>query len=129
MSNVALTGCRVLVVEDEVLIGMVLEDILDMLGCVLTGSAATMDEAWRLVEAHEFDIAILDVNIGSDPIFPLADLVRERGVPVIFATGSLPDSLPERFADCAVLEKPYVYAGVEAALGRAWPPQKRAANG
>lgn len=129
MSNVALAGCRVLVVEDEVLIGMVLEDILDMLGCVLTGSAATMDEAWRLVEAHEFDVAILDVNIGSDPIFPLADAVRERGIPVIFATGSLPDSLPERFSDCPVLEKPYVYAGVETALGRAWPAQKRTANG
>ena len=128
MSNVALAGCRVLVVEDEVLIGMVLEDILDMLGCVLTGAAATMEEAWRLAETHEFDVAILDVNIGCDPIFPLADAVRERGIPVIFATGSLPDSLPERFADCPVLEKPYVYAGVESALGRACPARKRAAN-
>ena len=68
MSNVALTGCRVLVVEDEVLIGMVLEDILDMLGCTLVGSAATMDEAWRLAADNAFDVAILDVNIGSDPI-------------------------------------------------------------
>jgi CheY-like chemotaxis protein len=129
MSNVALQGCRVLVVEDEVLIGMVLEDILDMLGCTLAGSAATMDEAWRLIGSSEFDLAILDVNIGSDPIFPLADAVRERGVPVVFATGSLPDSLPERFADCPVLEKPYVYAGVEAALTRAWPAPHSAAAG
>lgn len=129
MSNVALTGCRVLVVEDEVLIGMVLEDILDMLGCKLAGSAATMDEAWRALDAGPFDLAILDVNIGADPIFPLADAVRERGLPVIFATGSLPDSLPARFADCPVLEKPYVYAGVEAALRRAWPSQPRAAAG
>ena len=124
MSNVALTGCRVLVVEDEVLIGMVLEDILDMLGCVVAGTAATMDEARRLVDAGAFDVAILDVNIGSDPIFPLADEVLARGVPIVFATGSLPDSLPERFRGCPVLEKPYVYAGVEAALGRAWPTQK-----
>ena len=128
MSNVALSGCRVLVVEDEVLIGMVLEDILEMLGCRLAGSAATMEEAWRLAEG-EFDVAILDVNIGADPIFPLADMLRERGVPIVFATGSLPDSLPERFGDCPVLEKPYVYAGVEAALGRAWPHQRHAANG
>ena len=129
MSDVVLQGCRVLVVEDEVLIGMVLEDILDMLGCTLTGSATTMDEAWRLIAANEFDVAILDVNIGSDPIFPLADAVRERGVPVVFATGSLPDSLPDRFADCAVLEKPYVYAGVEAALGRACRIDRRATTG
>ncbi len=124
MSNVALTGCRVLVVEDEVLIGMVLEDILEMLGCALVGSAATMDEAWRLATDSAFDVAILDVNIGADPIFPLAENIQERGIPIIFATGSLPDSLPERFRECPVLEKPYVYAGVEAALGRAWPAQK-----
>jgi CheY-like chemotaxis protein len=121
MSNVALAGCRVLVVEDEVLIGMVLEDILDMLGCSLAGTAATLDEAWGLAEAGGFDVAILDVNIGTDPVYPLADAIMQRGVPIIFATGSLPDSLPERFGSCVVLEKPYVYAGVEAALTRAWP--------
>lgn len=127
MSNVALSGCRVLVVEDEVLIGMVLEDILDMLGCTLAGSAATLDEAWSFANAGEFDVAILDVNIGADPVFPLAEKLQDQGVPIVFATGSLPDSLPERFANCPVLEKPYVYAGVEAALGRAWPSQKRVA--
>lgn len=125
MSEVALAGCRVLVVEDEVLIGMVLEDILDMLGCVLVWSASTMEEAWRFAEAGEFDVAILDVNIGANPIFPLAESIQERGIPIVFATGSLPDSLPERFATCPVLEKPYVYTGVEAALCRAWPAQKR----
>lgn len=121
MSNVALAGCRVLVVEDEVLIGMVLEDILDMLGCTVAGMASTLDEAWTLSKESGFDVAILDVNIGADPVFPLADAILERGIPIIFATGSLPDSLPERFAACAVLEKPYVLAGVEAALTRAWP--------
>jgi len=127
MSNVALAGCRVLVVEDEVLIGMVLEDILDMLGCTLAGSAATMDEARQLADRAEFDVAILDVNIGSDPIFPLAEAIQDRGIPIVFATGSLPDSLPQRFGTCPVLEKPYVYAGVEAALSRAWPAHKRVA--
>lgn len=121
MSNAALAGCRVLVVEDEVLIGMVLEDILDMLGCTLAGMAATMDEAHGLAASTEFDVAILDVNVGADPVFPLADDIMARGIPIIFATGSLPDSLPSRFAACTVLEKPYVFAGVEAALTRARP--------
>lgn len=121
MSSVALAGCRVFVVEDEVLIGMVLEDILDMLGCTMAGSAATMEDAWRLAEGNEFDVAILDVNVGTDPVFPLADAIMARGVPIVFATGSLPDSLPERFAACPVLEKPYMFAGVEAALSRACP--------
>ena len=121
MSNVALAGCRILVVEDEVLIGMVLEDILDMLGCTLVGMAATMDEAWSLADGGEFDVAILDVNVGADPVFPLADAIMARGIPIVFATGSLPDSLPERFGGCPVLEKPYVFAGVEAVITRAWP--------
>lgn len=124
MSDVALDGCRVLVVEDEVLIGMVLEDILDMLGCTLAGSAATMDEAWKLAESLDYDIAILDVNVGADPVYPLADKLLARGVPIVFATGSLPDSLPSRFGACGVLEKPYVYAGVEAAIGKAWATAK-----
>ncbi len=128
MSNVALAGCRVLVVEDEVLIGMVLEDILDMLGCTLAGMAATMDEAWALAKDSEFDVAILDVNVGADPVFPLADAILERGIPIIFATGSLPDSLPERFGACPVLEKPYVFAGVEAVIARAWPAGATAAT-
>jgi CheY-like chemotaxis protein len=120
MSDVALAGCRVLVVEDEVLIGMVLEDILDMLGCTLAGMAATMDEAHELANSTAFDVAILDVNVGADPVFPLADAIMERGIPIVFATGSLPDSLPARFSGCPVLEKPYVFAGVEAAIARAW---------
>ncbi|MFC3713818.1 response regulator [Sphingoaurantiacus capsulatus] len=124
MSDVALNGCRVLVVEDEVLIGMVLEDILDMLGCTLAGSAATMGEAWKAAESAAFDIAILDVNVGADSVYPLADKLLERGVPIVFATGSAPESLPARFSACTVLEKPYVYAGVETAIGKAWAAAK-----
>ena len=116
-----LSGRKVLVVEDEVLIGLVLEDVLDMLGCVLAGNATTLEDGRRLANEVAFDVAILDVNLGSDPVFPLADDILARGIPVIFATGALADTLPDRFRGCPVLEKPYAFPGVEAALQRALP--------
>ena len=111
---------RVLIVEDEVLIGMVLEDILDMLGCTVAGNAVSFAEATAMVGelgADGFDIAILDVNLGVDPVYPLADRIVALGLPIVFATGSHPDSLPDRFTGYPVLEKPYAFAAVEAALG------------
>ncbi len=107
---------RVLVVEDEVLIAMVLEDILDLLGHVVVASPATYAEASAAIDAGGFDLAVLDVNLGDEPIFPLADRLTAAGTTIVFATGSHPDSLPERFHGVAVLEKPYAFQAVEAAL-------------
>ena len=116
---------RVLIVEDEVLIGLVLEDILEMLGHRVAGNAASLDEGgavFAALGADGVDIAICDVNLGAEPVWPLADRIAAAGVPLIFATGSHPDTLPPRFAPCAVLEKPYAYAAVEAVLARVSQP-------
>lgn len=110
------SGRHVLIVEDEVLISMVLEDILDLLGHRVTGTAATYADAERAVAAGGFDLAVLDVNIGAEPVFPLADTLTAAGIDIIFATGSHPDSLPERFRGVAVLEKPYAFQAVETVL-------------
>ena len=112
---------RVLIVEDEVLIGIVLEDMLDMLGCVVVGNAASLDDAGTQIDvlgADGFDCAVLDVNLGADPVFPIADRIAALGKRIVFATGSHPDSLPDRFAAFPVLEKPYAVAAVEAAFGQ-----------
>ncbi len=109
-------GRRVLIVEDEVLIAMVLEDMLDMLGHIVVSTPSTYAEAEVAIETGGFDTAILDVNLGRQPVFPLAERLRAAGVPIIFATGSHRDTLPPRFAECGVLEKPYAYAAVEALL-------------
>lgn len=109
---------RVAIVEDEVLIAILLEDILDMLGCEVVGPATTLQEASDLLAtAKPIDMAILDVNLGSDPVYPVADQLIAAGVEVIFATGSHRSVLPERFASCKVLEKPYAFAAVERAVG------------
>lgn len=109
---------RVAIVEDEVLIAILLEDILDSLGCEVVGPATTLAEASDLLGSGvAIDIAILDVNLGSDPVYPLADKLIANGVEVIFATGSHRSVLPDRFAGCKVLEKPYAFSAVEHAIG------------
>jgi len=109
---------RVGVVEDEVLIAILLEDMLDALGCEPVGPATTLAEASDLLALDTpLDMAILDVNLGSEPVYPVADQLIAAGVEVIFATGSLRSVLPERFADCKVIEKPYAFDAVERAVG------------
>jgi CheY-like chemotaxis protein len=82
-----LNGLRVLVVEDEMMVSMLIEDMLTDLGCTVVGPAARLDEAMELAAKGGIDCAVLDVNLGGQPIFPLADALRERGLPFAFATG------------------------------------------
>lgn len=107
---------RVLVIEDEVLIAMVLEDMLDVIGHVVVATASSFAEAEAAIAAGGFDLVVADVNLGADPIYPLADRVVAAGIPLILATGSHRDTLPPRFAGVPVLEKPYALAATAAAL-------------
>jgi CheY-like chemotaxis protein len=84
-TEASLQGLRVLVVEDEMMVSMLIEDMLSDLGCTVVGPASRLDEAIELANRSELDCAVLDVNLGGQPIFPLADLLRERGAPFAFA--------------------------------------------
>lgn len=106
---------RVLIVEDEVLIGLVLEDMLELMGHTIVGNVASLGEAEQCFDTG-FDLAILDVHVGGEPVFPLADRVAEAGAAILFSTGSSGESLPERFRDWPLLAKPYSYDAVAAAL-------------
>ncbi|MBV8972768.1 MAG: response regulator [Sphingomonadaceae bacterium] len=115
----ATTATRsVLVIEDEVLIAMVLEDMLDILGHVVVGTPSTLDEAEAALAAGGFDLVVADVNLGAEPIYPLAERILDAGIPLILATGSHRDTLPPRFAGVPVLEKPYALAAIEAAMAQ-----------
>jgi len=97
---------RVLVVEDEGLVAMMLEDLLDDLGCELAGSVASVGAALAWIEAGgEADAALLDVNLGGEPVFPVAEALRARGVPFAFTTGYGENHDP-RFGDAILLGKP-----------------------
>ena len=118
MTDIAqLAGLRVLVVEDEMMVSMLIEDMLADLGCAVVGPASRLDEAIELMQASELDCAVLDVNLGGQPIFPLADLLRERGTPFAFATGYGDAGLRDADRGTPVLQKPFREGDLARVLG------------
>ena len=112
-----LAGLRVLVVEDEMMVSMLIEDMLTDLGCTVVGPASRLDEAIELATSRELDCAVLDVNLGGQPIFPLADLLRERGYPFAFATGYGDAGLRDVDRGTPVLQKPFREGDLARVLG------------
>ncbi len=124
-----LYGLRVLVVEDETMVAMMLEDMLEEFGCVIAGVAGTVDQALERIEAiASIDAAILDVNLGGEKIYPVADVLTELEVPFVFSTGYGPGDLSQRYPHSQTLAKPYeasALAGVLAACCLRGPPHLR----
>jgi CheY-like chemotaxis protein len=110
-----LAGLRVLVAEDETLIAIMLEDMLESEGCVLAASVTDL-AGGMAVDPASADVALLDVHLGGDDSYPLADRLLAAGVPVVFTSGSARETMPARFQACAVLEKPYAADALHAAL-------------
>ena len=96
-----------LVVEDEYLVAMLVEEMLDGLGYDVAQVAATLDAAIDAATHASFDIAILDINLNGSESVPIADLLAERNIPFIFATGYGPAGLDSRFAEVPTLQKPF----------------------
>jgi CheY-like chemotaxis protein len=104
----ALVGRRILVVEDEMMIAMLVEDMLTELGCLVVGPAHALDVALDLARTEpRIDAALLDVNLGGQPVFAVADALREKGVPTIFSTGYGDAALREADRGAPVLQKPF----------------------
>lgn len=105
--NIETISRRVLIVEDEGMVAMLLEDMLTDLGHEVVAIVGHMERATELVAEAEIDLAILDVNLNGQETFPLASTLMSRGVPFVFATGYDSTSLPESFQKTPVLQKPY----------------------
>jgi CheY-like chemotaxis protein len=103
----AIKAKRILVVEDELMIRMLLEDMLTELGYTITVAATRLDEALDAARNADFDIAILDVNINGEPISPVADALAARRMPFVFATGYGEQGLPDIYRDRPTLKKPF----------------------
>ena len=106
----------ILIVEDEPLIAMMLEDYLDSLGPRVSGSCDTVQCALDEVEKGGFDLAILDVNLKGENVWPVATRLRERNIPFVIATGGHVDPPPPEFDDAPVIEKPYTVDRVTPAI-------------
>lgn len=102
-----LLGLRVLVVEDEAAISLLLEDMLLELGCEVVGPVGRLAAALEAVATPDFDVAVLDVNLAGQPIYPVAEALAARSLPFVFSTGYGAGGLDERFRDRPVLQKPF----------------------
>jgi CheY-like chemotaxis protein len=109
---------RVLVVEDELMIRLLLEDMLSGLGYTVAAEATRMDEALEASKNADFDLAILDANLNGQPVSPVADALVARGTPFVFATGY--GEMPEPYRDRPTLMKPFQLDGLKQMLQSAF---------
>jgi len=114
-----LKGRRVLVVEDEMMIAMLVEDMLADLGCAVVGPAHGLEAALELVRGDGIDAALLDVNLAGQPVFAVADALRAKGVPAIFSTGYGEAGLRDVDQGATVLQKPFRAGDLARALSAA----------
>ncbi len=116
MNEASRAMTRLLVVEDEYLIRMLLEDMLADLGYDVAAAVGTMAEAREEAATGEFTAAILDVNVDGQEIFPVAEILARRGLPFVFVTGYGEHGLPEPYRGHPALQKPFEAKQLETAL-------------
>jgi len=107
MTDSPLSGRRVLVVEDEMIVAWLLQDMLADLGCAVVGPAARASQALAMIDAEAIDAAVLDVNLNGQKSYPVADALAARGMPFVFSTGYETESLPNDYQSLPLLQKPF----------------------
>lgn len=111
-----LAGLRILVVEDDMMIALLVEEALQGFGCVVIGPVGKLDAALRLASDEVLDAAILDVTIRGGQVFPVAERLISRGIPFAFASGYGDWALPDAFRNQPRLIKPFTVRDLEACV-------------
>lgn len=120
----SLSGRNVLIVEDEYLLASALQEAVELLGGRVVGPFARVQQAMQSIQTGEMpDVGLLDVNLGSEYSYPLADALVERGIPTVLITGYDPDALPEAYRSLSYLRKPFDLASVSSTLERLTFPE------
>ncbi len=107
---------RILVVDDEPMISILLADWLEELGYQILGPSRNVKSALALIEASPPDAAIIDVSLGGESSYPVAACLAKSHIPFVFATGSAEGSIDPAFMDARVLSKPFDFAAVREAV-------------
>jgi two-component sensor histidine kinase/DNA-binding response OmpR family regulator len=109
---------RILLAEDEALVGMMMRDLVTDLGLFVIGPFCSVEETMAAVSSHQFDCAILDINLAGQTIYPVAERLAARDLPFVFITGYGPESVDERFAHVPILQKPVARGALDEVLRR-----------
>jgi len=117
-----LEGVRVLVVEDEYLVAILIEEILESAGCIVMGPIPRLPEALDAAHYDDCDAAVLDVNLAGERIDPVADALSERNVPFLFLTGYGANALPGEYAERPHVCKPFRMADLLCTLSSVVKP-------
>ncbi len=105
--DLRLTTPRVLVVEDEMTVALLIEDMVHELSFEVAGVAPRLEDAMRMADSDDFDVAMLDVHLNGKTVFPFAALLEERRIPYLFATAYGARGIPPEFRHHPILEKPF----------------------
>ena len=119
MSEPLLRGKRVMVVEDELLVSMLVEDFLTDEGCVIVGPFGRVAHALAAAECEAIDVALLDINVAGEKVFPVAFALERRGIPFLFVTGYGEKVLPGDRPGWKACAKPFVVAQLKRHLAAA----------
>lgn len=114
-----LAGLRVLVVEDEGAVALMIEGMLQDLGCEIAASVARLADACKIAGAVEADLAVLDVNLGGQQVFPAAEILRGRQIPLVFSTGYGRSGVRSDFSAHPILSKPFSIEQLRQAIASA----------
>jgi len=126
--NSPFSGRRVFVVEDEMIVAWLLEDMLVELGCMVIGPAASVKEAFAMIDAEAIDVAVLDVNLNGEMSYPIADALAARDVPFVFVTGYDKERMLEGYRTFPALQKPFHRAELTFTLSQLLAPKEPSAG-
>jgi DNA-binding response OmpR family regulator len=107
MSHPPLAGLRVMVVEDELLVAMLIEDALADENCVLVGPFSSVGDALEAARREPLDLAVLDVNLRGEKVYPVAEALTRRGVPFLLLSGYGKDAAPAEHPEWPACSKPF----------------------
>jgi DNA-binding response OmpR family regulator len=107
---------RVLLVEDEMLVAFLIEGYLREFGCEIVGPVSRVAKALRMVEAETFDLALLDINLAGEEVYPVASQLKARGVPFVLLSGYGPDRLRDEWIGSPILSKPIQSEALKASI-------------
>ncbi|WP_284947074.1 response regulator [Acidisoma cladoniae] len=107
---------RVLVVEDEMLVALLIEDLLYDLGCIVIGPFGTLRKALDAAASEAFDLAVLDVNLAGERAYPVAEVLTGRNIPFVFLSGYGQSAMPRNRPEWKVCSKPFRREALATAL-------------